>query len=489
MPVGSPDTGGRTRHPRLRAVARWLPVVVLAVVAIAAGSVAAGIEGPPASAGGRTVADIDTPVLSLRRALPTLRAAAADHTLQQGLEDFVAAQPADTCLDVEVGRFRFSHRADDPQSPASLQKLLTAVAALAELGADHRFTTEVLAGPVAEGVITGDLFVRGGGDPLLATGEYAAREPDQPQRFTDVNRLADAVVTAGVRAVTGGVVGDESRYDAVRYSPLWPARFAGQGQIGPLSALSVNDGFAFFFPEDADGAFGPAPDPAAYAAEVLARALRARGVFVLGPSRSGGTPADLAVIADVESPPLREIVAQMLRESDNNTAELLLKELGRQHAGAGTFAAGQTAVAAALADAGLDVDEIAVADGSGLSTDDVVTCAVIAEVLEDEAARDVLVEALPVGGESGTLRDRFAGPDVAGRVRAKTGTLNQVTGLAGYVDAAGDDDARFALLVNVPPSERIQIETIAAQERLVELLAAHPDLPDVTGLAPRRAGG
>ena len=485
MPVGSPDTGGPTRHPRLRALARWLPVAVLAVVAAAAGTVAAGIEGPPASAGGRAVADLDAPILSFRRALPALRAAAADHILQQGLEQFVAAQPPDTCLDVEVGTFRFSHRVDDPQSPASLQKLLTAVAALTELGADHRFRTEVVAGPVVDGVVTGDLFVRGGGDPVLATGEYAAREPDQPQIFTDVNHLADAVVRAGVRAVTGGVVGDESRFDTVRYSPLWPARFAGQGQIGPLSALSVNDGFAFFFPEDADGAFGPAPDPAAYAAEVLARALRARGVLVLGPSRSAGTPAELDVLADVESPPLRDIVAQMLRESDNNTAELLLKELGRQHAGAGTFAAGQTAVAAALADAGLAVDAIAVADGSGLSTDDVVTCAAVAEVLAVESTRDVLADALPVGGESGTLRDRFAGPETAGRVRAKTGTLNQVTGLAGYVDSAGGDDARFALLVNVPPSDRVQIETIAAQERLVELLAAHPDLPDVTGLAPR----
>ena len=137
--------------------------------------------------------------------------------------------------------------------------------------------------------MTGDIFLRGGGDPILATAPYAARERNQPQIFSDIDRLADAVVAAGITNITGGVVGDESRYDAVRYNPVWPSRFIVQGQIGPLSALSVNDGYAYF-PDDGGAVFGAAADPAVYAATVLEGALKARGVAFGVPPRSGLTP-------------------------------------------------------------------------------------------------------------------------------------------------------------------------------------------------------
>ena len=138
-----------------------------------------------------------------------------------------------------------------------------------------------------------------------------------------------------------------------------------------------------------------------------------------------------------------------------------------------------------LAEAGLDVSGVTVVDGSGLAVEDQVTCTIVADVLAHEPTEDLIAASLPIAGESGTLVERFTDPDTVGRVRAKTGTLNTVTGLAGVAHTRIEDDARFALVANVAPSERIPIEAVVAQETLVELLVSHPVLPDVSGLGPR----
>lgn len=464
-----------------RAVA-WLPAAILAVVTIGATGVVFRSDGPPTRA---PMADErgDVAVFSVRRSLDPLLRRSADARLVARLDDFVAGQPDDTCLTVRSASVSYSHRSDDPQSPASLQKLLVAVAALVELGGDFRYETIVAAPTVAGGVVSGPLYLRGGGDPVLATSAYVARERNQPQIFSDIDRLADAVVGAGITRVEGPVVGDDGRYDAERYSPVWPSRFVAQGQIGPLSALSVNDGFAYF-PEET-GVFGAAPDPAAYAARVLTDALRTRGVTVIDEPVSGLMPEGLDTIATLESPPMAEVVRQMLQESDNNTAELVLKELGFRRGGAGTFATGQEAVASILTEEGLDLDGALVVDGSGLAIEDQVSCDLVADLLDHEATADVVESSLPVAGESGTLSRRWLGTDLAGQVRAKTGTLNQVTGLAGHADSAVEGESlRFVLLVNLPPEDFVSGEIVDGQQRLAEILTAHPDLPDVTALRP-----
>ena len=470
------DTG------RLHAFARWLPVAILTVLLVGAtGAVLRA--GGPARPDARRDDAATTPLLSVRRSLDPLLRRSADARLDARLTEFVATQPADTCLSVRAEGVAFGHRADDPQSPASLQKLLTATAALLEFGPDRTYETALVAPPPTDGVIVGNLFVRGSGDPLLATTSYVARERNQPQTFSDYEQLADAVVAAGVRQVTGSVVGDEGRYDDVRYNPLWPTRFINQGQAGPLSALSVNDGFAYF--PDTDGTFGAAASPPQYAAQVLTDALRARGVLVDGDPIAGVTPPDLPVLATLESPPMQAIVAQMLQESDNNTAELVLKELGVARGGAGSFAAGQTAVSTILAEAGLGADDaMVVADGSGLAVEDQVTCDLVVDTLEHEPTTDTIEAGLAVAGESGTLVRRWLDTPLVGRVRAKTGTLNQVTGLAGHVDAEDGTDVRFSLIVNLPPDEFVSAEMVAAQQRLAEILTAHPDLPEVDHLRP-----
>ena len=171
------------------------------------------------------------------------------------------------------GRLIYEHNPDMALVPASTEKLVTAVAALSVLGRDTTFTTRVVAaGEPSDGVVEGDLFLVGGGDPLLATAPYAEHFRNQPQIRTSLEELADRVVAAGVRQVNGRLLGDESRYDADRYPDTWPDRYAEQSQVGPLSALSVNDGFADW--PDLQTREGtvestPSADPPTYAAEQL----------------------------------------------------------------------------------------------------------------------------------------------------------------------------------------------------------------------------
>jgi D-alanyl-D-alanine carboxypeptidase/D-alanyl-D-alanine-endopeptidase (penicillin-binding protein 4) len=474
-----PARAARWRHRLLVA----LPVLVLG--ALVAGSLAMVVRlGSSASSEPVLGAVRPTvPLLSVRRDLAPLAEEAAERRLIDELQAFVAGLPADTCLTVEAGDVRFAHRADDPQVPASATKVLTGVAALIALGEDFRFMTTVTTPtPPVAGVVVGDLHLVGGGDPVLAQAEYAARYR-RPQQFSDLRALAEAVAAAGVVRVEGAVVGDESRYDTQRYHPSWPPRFITQDQTGPLSALLVNDGFAEW-PASGSGPVEPAPDPAAHAAEVFRLLLGERGVTVAGGSRSGPAPAGAPVVAEHRSPPLREVVGQMLAQSDNATAELLLKELGLQVEGSGTFAAGAAAAARVLTEAGFDMTGTSVVDGSGLGPGNVLDCDLLMDLLDHPATSDAIREGLAVAGETGTLAERWRDTALAGRVRAKTGTLNQVTALAGVATTAGAGEATFALVVNVAEPERIQLETIAAQERLGELLVAHPDRPDLSAFAP-----
>lgn len=460
-----------------------LPAVVLAALGAGAAVNVATIAAPAHAEPLLDAARPAVPLVSVRRDLGPLAEQAADRRLVRGLDEFVASMPADTCVRVDVDDVRYAHRTDDPQVPASANKVLTAVASLVALGPDFRHVTTVTTPtPPVDGLVAGDLHLVGGGDPLLAVAEYANRY-DRPQLFSDVRALADAVVAAGVRRVDGAIVGDESRYPPVRYHPAWPPRFATQDQTGPLSALMVNDGFVEW-PPSGTAPVEPAPDPAAHAAELLRVLLEERGVTVGGGARSGPAPAGAPEVAQHRSPPLREVVGQMLAESDNTTAELLLKELGLQQGGAGTFEAGAAAAEQVLAEAGFDLTGVDVVDGSGLADGNRVDCDLLVELLEHPPTADAVRAGLAVAGETGTLAERWVDSDLVGRVRAKTGTLNQVTALVGYADGRVDEDAAFALVVNVAEPERIQLETIAAQERLVDLLVRHPDPPDLARFEP-----
>ena len=482
-PSAPPSTQGPGRVPlRCAAVPRWLLPVLLAVVCVVSAVLA--VRSPASDAEEPTGA-LAAPVLSARRVPEFLSRTVADARLRAEL-DAALAQPGlgagreRSCLIVrDGGREVLRRRPDEHLIPASNLKILTAVAVLARLGPDERLVTEVRAAgaPGPGGVVEGPLWLVGGGDPLLATADYAASFPNQPQLRTPFEQLADAVVAAGVRSVPGGVVGDETRYDTQRYVPTWKPVYISDSESGPASALVVNDGFAAFTP-----ARLAAPEPDLHAAAVLTALLQARGVAVGAPPAEGTAPDRATKVATVASPPVAEVVGQMLRESDNLTAELLVKELGARFGGAGTTTAGLEVVRAALTEAGLPVAQLTTVDGSGLDRSDRTSCALLMAALELGGPTGPVAAGFPVAGRDGTLAKRFQGNPAAGRLRAKTGALAGVAGLSGFVDPVrGGAPLSFALLVNELPRDAVGR---ALQEQVGGILARYPDAPPPEELAP-----
>ena len=376
-----------------------------------------------------------------------------------------------------------------PLIPASNQKLLVGAVALDVLGEDHRFTTEVRAAAPAAGTVTGDLYLVGGGDPLLTSSTYPVQnDPNPVTDPTSLDALADAVVAAGVQRIDGAVIGDASRYDDEFYAPSWVNDVRGI-EAGPYDALLVNDARV-------TGDSLRAADPSEAAAREFTQLLAARGVTVTGPPAAGTAPAGSPVVASVESAPVSAIVGEMLATSDNNTAELLVKELGVEARGEGTREAGLRVMSDTMAGWGVPMAGTVLADGSGLSNDNRVTCEVFVDVLARSGPSDPLGAGLPVAGVSGTLSDVFTDSPVAGRLQAKTGTLGNAPynadppaakTLSGYLPVEGGGAIEFSLLLNAAGTLTDQSVYRPIWDAFAEMLAAYPAGPTPADLA--RADG
>jgi serine-type D-Ala-D-Ala carboxypeptidase/endopeptidase (penicillin-binding protein 4) len=324
--------------------------------------------------------------------------------------------------DLDSQRTLFAAKADAPRAPASVEKLYTTASALMRFGPDATLPTAVAGRGFLDpdGVWRGDLYLRGGGDPTLA--------PD------DLQRLSQALGEAGVLRVDGSVLGDESRFDVLRGS--FDTGGAYDRDIGGvLSALALNRGFS------KDGR------PAAQAARQFAKVLRADGIRVEGRSGGGTAPAEAHELASVASPAMRDLIRMTNVPSDNFLAEMLVKDLGAEFAGAGTTAAGIGVVRSQLEAFGLTPQ---VFDGSGLSRADRTTPRQVVHLLEAMHGQEVagaFEGSLAVAGRTGTIRKRMRGTAAQDRCRAKTGTLIGVSALAGLCDSAGGHTIAFAMLM------------------------------------------
>jgi serine-type D-Ala-D-Ala carboxypeptidase/endopeptidase (penicillin-binding protein 4) len=327
--------------------------------------------------------------------------------------------------DLDSGRTIFDLRADDQRVPASVEKLFVSTATLMRDGPEGRIATRAMAGTApVDGVVTGPLYLVGGGDPTLT----AAR----------ITELAAAVKAAGVTTVQGGVVGDDSAFDHRIGSPDSGYRYDSE-LGGVLTGLAVNRGW------DSKGLQSA---PAASAARRLARALKLAGVVVSGDVEAGTAPPSAVDVAQVQSAPLSAIVAAMNGPSDNYLAEMLLKRLGAAHGAGGTTAAGAAAARAALDDIGV---RPRIVDGSGLSRSDRTTPRQVVRLLQRVANMEFaqpFTASLPVAGVSGTLQRRMRGTAAGGNCRAKTGTLRYTSNLAGYCTTGDGGVVAFALLMN-----------------------------------------
>ena len=472
--------------------------LLLAVSALVAGWRANDVSSPAHDVALATTESrsITTPLLSVRRAPTFLQAPVADRALVNGIDKRVTAiSPTDTCVVVREGsRVIYTKNERKAVTPASNQKLLTAVAALDVLGVDTKLRTTVVTDAArAGGVLSGHLWLVGGGDPLLSTGAYidrfAERYGYRPQ-FTDIGALAARIVAAGVTEIRGDVIGDDRRYDRERSVPSWPGRLITQGQVGPISALAVNDGFTSFARDPEVTTLNvTAADPAQHAASMLTLELRARGVRVVGVARSGAAPSAAAEIAAIDSPSMRDIVAELLTLSDNNTAEALTKEMGLKVRKEPTTVAGVAVIRTALEQRQLPLDGVAFADGSGLDPNDKLTCALIIDILTTVGPNSDVGGHLPIAGKTGTLHDRYTTPPLLDNLRAKTGRLLNASSMSGYITTPAARTLTFAYIANVATDSALGERGINAQNELASLLATYPQAAPLDQLSPKPLPG
>ena len=428
--------------------------------------------------------------------------------------DLRGAHVGFVAVDTVRGTVLYEHNADDEMRGASTFKLLVGSAALQRLGPNFHFDTRLQAdaAPV-DGRITGNLYLRGGGDAHLSPG--------------DLQDAAAELRREGVVAVSGALVTDASHDDAVRHPQGWSWDDLAQ-EYGPVvSALEVQDGVAHVYvsPGAAAGdpvtlrtdppydAFtienaaitGPAnsddttdverpwnapstirvvgsypmhaaesddlepslPDPEAYAAHVILHALNDNGITVTGGTRSGVTPASAVTLWHHESPAMPQLLADFWLPSDNLMGELFLKELGVASSGEpGTYAGGIAAERAYLSSIGVDNATVSISDGSGSSAYDLVTPRDLVTILQSDwngASRDTVIAALPQSGVRGTLAHSFAGTPLSELIFAKTGSETHIRALAGFLQTANHGPVTFALVINDwmgdrPPDTRSKLE-------------------------------
>ena len=353
-------------------------------------------------------------------------------------------------VELATGRVVYARNPSLPLIPASNEKLAVTYAALVELGPAYRIETQVLGVGEQHGAVwRGDLVLKGFGDPSMSS--------------LGLRRLAAEVRSTGVRTVTGRILGDESFFDAFRTGPGWKPYFY-INESPPLSALTVDRGRY---------RGRTSPNPALAAASLFRKALVDAGVRVARPSKVQALSDDAGAspLASLLSPPLSSILRFMDFESDNFTAEILLKHLGTLEAGQGTTASGAQAVRRILGDYGVPLAGVRIADGSGLSRLNRLTATALVEMLRSAWTsvefRDSFFSSLPVAARSGTLERRMLRTPAAGRVRAKTGTTRESSALTGIVK----DRYVFSILQNGSPVAHWSARQ--AQDRFAAVLAAN----------------
>lgn len=351
-------------------------------------------------------------------------------------------------VDLATGRAVYAHNLELPLIPASNEKLAVTYACLLALGPSFRFSTDVLGEGELDGSLwRGDIFLKGYGDPMLST--------------LDLLKLASQLYAQGIRRVSGQIVGDESFFDAKRMAPGWKPWYF-MNESAPLSALTV---------DRARYQGRITREPALAAAMSFRAALLRAGISVAGRAMTGTADPTAVPLASTESVALERILRFMDHESDNFTAEILLKQLGAGFALQGTTAAGAEVVHRLLAEQQIPLAGVRIVDGSGLSRLDRLTAASLVGMLQsswlNQELREILIAALPVAGRSGTLDRRMRGTAAAGRVRAKTGTLSVASALSGYVRRR----YAFSIIQNGSPVSHFWARR--AQDRFATVLASH----------------
>ncbi len=464
---------------------------------------------------------IKTPLFSAERVMQLRR------DLDGIFEDpnFANAEWGVIVQSVETGEYLYRKNDTKLFLPASNLKLFTSAAALYYLGPNYRYATSLMTnGTVQNGVLRGDLVMRGAGDPTFS--KAFSTEP-----LAVFERWADTLDARGVKKIEGNVIGDDSYFDAQAYAPGWELDDASYYYAPQISALSVNancvnvtvqpganlgdKALVDVFPNTtyvtisnetittrSDSIFtidvhrdpgtnvihiiGNIPlnysaytldaavdNPALFAATVFRETLARHGIETDGASLVSAELKEKIFYPNLKtvdvffSPPLSDIIKQMNTNSLNFCAEQILKTLAKERTGTGSFEQGVLTVKKFLGEIGIPPEHLSIVDGSGLSRLDLVAPQYMATLLRYMRRSDnwkYFYASLPVAGKSGTLESRLKGTRAEDNVRAKTGYLNFVRSLSGYVDNADGEMLIFCIFVNnytVPTSLADNIEDLA----------------------------
>lgn len=338
--------------------------------------------------------------------------------------------------DAVTGKVLYNDGGKKPRVPASNTKLLTAVTVLEAFKADHRFTTRVVRGKNPK-----EIVLVGGGDVLLGPGES---KPEKVMGHAGLQSLAAETVSALKKAGVQGKVKvrfDDSLFPKWQDIP-WQEGDLEAGQVAPIFPMAMHSGR--FSPEDRHGE--RPQDSALLAAKAFAKALDEAGAdadLSSTPVSRAEVAAKAAELASVESATVAEQVQLMLETSDNFLAESLSRMAAHAQDRAATFSGSTRNIITTLSELGINTESLKLGDSSGLSSANRISTAQVAAVLRflvnsDDPDLAAVREGLPVAGLTGTLEDRYKwdAQEGAGLVRAKTGTLNNVLALSGYVVTA-----------------------------------------------------
>ncbi|HEY7044927.1 MAG TPA: D-alanyl-D-alanine carboxypeptidase/D-alanyl-D-alanine-endopeptidase [Nocardioidaceae bacterium] len=409
--------------------------------------------------------------------------------------------------DADTGATLYDHNGDERLIPASNTKLFTSTAALDLLGSDYRFRTTVsTSGGQRGSTVKGDLYLTGGGDPTTLASDYGD--------------LAAQLRDRGVRTVRGNLVADDSFFDHQRLGAFWswddePFYYSAQisgltvapntdydsgtvivetragSKVGRPAQLTlvpkthyvhvVNDAVtgaagsdntisverehgnniihvtgSFPIDETVEQDWSTVWEPTGYAADVFKRALRDHGIDLRGRVRTGVTPDATTTLATHESMTLGDMLIPWLKLSNNMHAEHIVKTIGAEVEGDGSWDAGLDAIESDLPSLGVDTDVMRMVDGSGLARADFIPPDQITNLLVAARSKpwfDQWYNALPIAGNpdrfvGGTLRSRMVGTPAANNLHGKTGSLTGVTALSGYVTDADGDPLVFSIVSN-----------------------------------------
>src|SRR6266480_1433141 len=401
---------------------------------------------------------------------------------------------------VDDGKVLFARNADRFYVPASNTKLVVSAAATVLLPADYRVTTSVYAnGKVDSGVLYGDLVLYGRGDPTwsercFSVDSLAPGACDSA--FTAVDAIADSIRARGLRRVTGKLVGDGSYFEPVLVHPAWNAWDLNWWYAAPVSGLGFHDNSVDFHIAPGAAVDQPptitwSPELGLFTFENRARTVPADSSTTIGDNffRTPGTWDIWAegTVALGRKPwiesfalpdpnryaarALADIIFPILNSSQNWFAEMLLKILGRERKGEGSWKAGLDVERRFLIDSvGIDSTAFALEDGSGLAAGNLVTPHAFTQLLaymHRHPKRAPFLAALPHSGQPGSLLKRFAGTAVEGRVIAKTGSIDRVNSLSGFIERPNGRTITFSIQANthaVPYQQMLaQIDSVVVE--------------------------